>query len=70
MEILVNVLEANFEKVKLDNGAEAWDSGSKQYVEEAFNNVVYSLENRNQKLVAKAPTQVTSGYRPEIDVTT
>ena len=27
------------------------------------------LENRNQKLVPKAPTLLTSGYSPEIDVT-
>ena len=27
------------------------------------------LEKRNQKLVAKAPIPLTSGYRPEIDVT-
>ena len=47
-------------KVIVDNGAEAWDFGSKQYVEEAVNNVVDYLEKRNR---------VTSGYRPEIDVT-
>ena len=27
------------------------------------------LEKLNQKLVAKAPTPLTSGYRPDIDVT-
>ena len=37
-------------------------------MKEAVNNVVEYLGKRNQNLVAKAPTPLTSGYRPEIDV--
>ena len=55
-------------KFILYNGSEAWDFGSKQYVEEAVSNVVDYLEKQNQKLVTKTPTPLTSGYRPEIDV--
>ena len=55
-------------KVMLYNGAEACSFGSKRYVEKAVNNVVDYLEKRNQKLVDKAPTPLTSGYLPEIDV--
>ena len=53
-------------KVKLDNGAEAWDFGSKKYVEDVVNNVVTYLEKRNRRLDAKAPTPLSSGYCPEI----
>ena len=62
-------LGGKLRKVILDNGAEAWDFGSKHYVEEAVNNVVDYLEKRDQKLFAKAPTPLTSGYHTEIDVT-
>ena len=62
-------LGGKLQKVTLNNGAEAWAFDFKQYVEEAVNNVVDYLEKRSQKLVAKAPTPLTSGYCPEIDVT-
>ena len=53
----------------LENGAKAWGFGSKQSVKAAVNNVVDYLANRSQKLVSKAPTPLSSGYRPEVDVT-
>ena len=59
----IQYLGGKIKKVILDNGAEAWAFGSKHYVEEAVKNVVDYFENRNQKLVSKAPTTLTSGYR-------
>ena len=61
-------LRGKLRKFKLDNGSEAWDFGSKQYVEEEVNNVATYLEKRNHSLDAKAPTQLSSGYFPEIDI--
>ena len=61
-------LGGKLRKVKLDNEAEAWDFGSKKYVEEAVNNLVTYLEKRNRRLASKAPTPLSSGYRPEIDI--
>ena len=59
-------LDGKLRKFKLDNGAEAWYFVSKQYIEEAVNNVVTYLEKRNRRLDAKAPTPLSSGYCPEI----
>ena len=56
-------------EVVLENGAKAWYFDSKQYVEASVNNVVDYLEKQSQKLVAKAPTTLSSGYRPEVDFT-
>ena len=61
-------LRGKLRKFKLDNGSEAWDFGSKQYFEEALNNVVTYLEKRNSRLATKAPTPLSSGYRPEVDI--
>ena len=47
----------------------AWDFGSKHYVEAAVNNVADYLSKRSQNMVAKAPTPLSSVYRPEVDVT-
>ena len=46
----------------------AWAFGSSQYVQAAVKNVEEYLTRKGQKLVAKAPTPLSSGYRPEIDV--
>ena len=55
--------------IELVNGQKAWAFGSGQYVREAVQNVVTCLKKRGDALGAKAPTPMTSGYRPEIDVT-
>ena len=39
------------------------------YVEAAVQNVVDYLKKREKSLIAKAPTPMSCGYRPEIDVT-
>ena len=55
--------------VELVNCQKAWAFGSGQYVREAVQNVVTYLKKRGDVLVAKAPTPMSCGYRPEIDVT-
>ena len=62
-------LGGNIREVVLEKGANAWAFGSKNYAKAAVNNVVDYLANRSQKLVAKAPTPLSSGYRPDVDVT-
>ena len=62
-------LGINLRELALENGAKAWAFGSKHYSEAAVNNVVDQLAKRSQKMVAKAPTPLSSGYRPEVDVT-
>ena len=54
--------------VELDNGQRCWAFGSKQYVEEAVQNVLNHLKKQGEGLAAKAVTPMTNGYRPEIDV--
>jgi len=46
----------------------AWAFGSCQYVQSAVWNVEEHLAKAGDKLPFKAPTQLSSGYRPEIDV--
>jgi hypothetical protein len=46
----------------------AWAFGSCQYVQSAVNNVEEYLASKGEKLPYKAPTPLSSGYRPEIDV--
>ena len=55
--------------VELENGQKCWAFGSGQYVGEAVQNVLTYLKKRGEGLVAKAPTPMSSGYRPEIDIT-
>ena len=55
--------------VELVNDQKAWAFGSGQYVREAVQNVVTYLKKRGDVLGAKAPTPMSCGYRPEIDVT-
>ena len=61
-------LGGKLRKVTMDNGVDAWAWGSSQYVQAAVKNVEEYLEKRGEKLVAKAPTPLSSGYRPEIDI--
>ncbi len=46
----------------------AWAFGSCQYVQSAVRNVEDRLAKAGEKLPYKAPTPLSSGYRPEIDV--
>ena len=41
----------------------------KQYAEAAVKNVTEYLKKRGEGLAAKSVTPMTSGYRPEIDIT-
>jgi hypothetical protein len=54
--------------VTLDNGVKAWAFGSCRYVQSAVKNVEEHLAKIGEKLPYKAPTPLSSGYRPEIDV--
>ena len=62
-------LGGKFREVELENGQKCWAFVSKQYVEAAVQNVVDYLKKREKSLIAKAPTPMSCGYRPEIDVT-
>ena len=55
--------------VKLENGQKCWAFGSGQYVREAVQNVINYLKNRGEGLAEKAVIPMTSGHRPEIDIT-
>ncbi len=55
-------------EVTLDNGTKAWAFGSCQYVQSAVCNVEDHLEKSGEKLLYKATTPLSTGYHPEIDV--
>jgi hypothetical protein len=55
-------------EVTLENGMEAWAFGSCQYVQAAVRNVEDHLAKTGEKHPYKAPTPLSSRYRPEIDV--
>ncbi len=55
-------------EVTLENGNKAWAFGSCQYVQYAVQNVENHLAKSGEKLPDKAPTPLSSGYHPEIDV--
>ena len=61
-------LGGKLRKVTMDNGMDAWAWGSSQYVQAAVQNVEEYLQKKGEKLVAKAPTPLSSNYRPEIDI--
>jgi len=61
-------LGGKLREVTLENGAKAWAFGSCQYVQSAVRNVEDHLAKAGEKLPYKAPTPLSSGYRPEIDV--
>ena len=55
--------------VELENGQKFWALGSGRYVREAVKNVMNYLKKRGEGLAAKSVTPMTSGYRPEINIT-
>ncbi len=61
-------LGGNLRLVTLDNGVKAWAFGSCQYIQSTVKNVEEHLAKIGEKLPYKAPTPLSSGYRPEIDV--
>ena len=61
-------LGGKLREVTLENGVSAWAFGSSQYVQSAVSNVEEYLRSKGEKLVAKAPTPLSNGYRPEIDM--
>jgi hypothetical protein len=46
----------------------AWAFGSSHYILSAVSNVEEYLQSKGEKLVAKASTPLSNGYRPEIDM--
>ncbi len=61
-------LGGKIREVTLENGLMAWSFSSTQYVQAAVKNVEEYLMARGERLVAKAPTPLSNGYRPEIDM--
>ena len=61
-------LGGKLREVTLENGVSAWSFSSTQYVQAAVKNVEEYLSSKGEKLVAKAPTPLSNGYRPEIDM--
>jgi hypothetical protein len=55
-------------QITLENGVKAWTFSSSQYVQAAVSNVEGYLQARHLQLPTKANTPLTSGYRPEVDV--
>ena len=62
-------LGGKLRELELENDQKCWAFGSKQYVEAVVKNVIEYLKKRGEGLAAKAVTLMTSGYRPEIDIT-
>ncbi len=61
-------LGGKLQEITLDNGVKAWAFGSCQNVQSAVKNVEEHLAKTGEKLPYKAPTPLSSNYRPEIDV--
>jgi hypothetical protein len=61
-------LRGKLHEVTLENGASAWSFSSTQYVQAAVKNVEEYLSSKGEKLVVKAPTPLSNGYCPEIDM--
>ena len=61
-------LGGQMRQVEMSNGAKAWAFGSAQYVKAAVENVKSYLSKKGKNLPKKARTPLSSGYRPEIDV--
>ena len=59
-------LGAKLRKRKLGN-YECWTMSSYEYVQAAINNVQEKLSKTNMGLQKRAPTPMSSGYRPELD---
>ena len=54
--------------VTMENGVHAWSFSSSQYVKAAVRNVKDRLKLQNLSLPAKANVPISTGYRPELDV--
>ncbi len=63
-----NYLGEKLQEVTLENGVVAWAFGSCQYVQLAVKNVEEHLQVKREKLPYKAPTPLSSGYYPEIEI--
>jgi len=61
-------LGGKMRQVELENGAKAWAFSSAQYCKAAVDNVEKYLKEKGEVLQVKAPTPLSSGYRPELDV--
>ena len=62
-------LGGKLRKVECENGVHAWAFGSSQYIQAAVGNVENYLSERGaDPLPRKAPTPLSSKYRPEVDV--
>jgi hypothetical protein len=61
-------LGAKVSSVQLPNQVDAWGLSPTKYVTEAIKNVEHYLSEHNMKLPNRAGTPLTSGYRPEMDV--
>jgi hypothetical protein len=64
-----NYLGGKLREVTLENGVLAWAFGSCQYVQLAMKNVEEHLQAKGEKLSYKAPTPLSSGHCPKIDIT-
>jgi len=62
-------LGAKLSKVVLPNGVEAWSMSSSQYVQEAVRNVEDHLKEQGRALSKGTNAPLSTGYRPEDDVT-
>ena len=61
-------LGGHVRKVTTEDGTKAWSFSSAQYVKSAVNNVVSTLEKKGETLPRRSDTPLSSGYRPELDV--
>ena len=61
-------LGGKLREVELENGTNCWAFGSAQYCKSAVENVEAYLAKKGMTLQAKAPTPLSNGYRPELDV--
>ena len=55
-------------KVTLENGQKCWGYSSSQYVQNAVKNVEEFLSKREAKLPMRGKYPITTGYRPEFDI--
>ena len=62
-------LGAKISKIVLPNGVEAWAWSSSKYIQEAISNLEAQLDLRGHKLRKGVNSPLTTGYRPECDMT-
>ena len=55
---------------ELENGIKAWAFGSSQYIQSVVKNLESYIAKKGLNLRPRATTPITSGYRPELDVST